>query len=57
MVLARLGLVPRSRFHVALIQIQPGDKVIEGVFHINGGGPTITLVTTAGEIEILRQEE
>ena len=38
-------------------QIQTGDKVIEGVFQINGGGPTITLVTSAGEIEILRQEE
>jgi len=38
-------------------QIQAGDKVIEGVFQLNGGGPTITLATTAGEIEILRQEE
>ena len=38
-------------------QIQTGDKVIEGVFQINGGGPTITLATSAGEIQIQRQHE
>lgn len=38
-------------------RVQTGDRIIEGVFQINGGGPVINLATTAGEIEILRRKE